>query len=63
MSYLYLATFIKECPECLGPLIGRNILMENISAILFSQHFEEDGYKQEAEFKIFQSIERKLLEL
>ena len=37
--------------------------MENISAILFSQHFEEDGYKQEAEFKIFQSIERKLLEL
>ena len=33
--------------------------MENISAILFSQHFEEDGYKQEAEFKIFQSIDRK----
>ena len=33
--------------------------MENISAIIFSQHFEEDGHKQEAqEFEIFQSIER-----
>ena len=31
--------------------------MENISAILFSQHFEEDGNKQEAGFKIFLSIE------
>ena len=58
-SYLYLATFVKECPECLGPLIGRNILMENISAIIFSQHFEQDEHKQEAqEFEIFQSIER-----
>ena len=46
-SYLYLATFVKECPECLGPFIGRNVLVENISAILFSQHFEEDENRDE----------------
>lgn len=32
--------------------------MENISAIIFSQYFEEDGDKQEADFEIFQSIEK-----
>ena len=31
--------------------------MENISAIIFSQHFEEDGQEAQ-EFEIFQSIER-----
>ena len=29
----------QECPQCLEPLTGRNILVENISAILFSQNY------------------------
>ena len=35
----------QECPQCLEPLTGRNILVENISAILFSQNYA--GHEQE----------------
>ena len=27
----------EVCPTCMGPIIGRNILVENISAIVFSK--------------------------
>eukprot|EP00092_Neocalanus_flemingeri_P000164 GFUD01000175.1.p1 GENE.GFUD01000175.1~~GFUD01000175.1.p1 ORF type:complete len:249 (+),score=60.36 GFUD01000175.1:56-802(+) len=33
---------IKECPECLGEVAGRNTTMENIATIVFSKHFEEE---------------------
>ena len=27
----------QECPDCMGPLVGRNTLIENIAAIVFSR--------------------------
>ena len=27
----------QECPDCMGPLVGRNTLIENIAAIVFSK--------------------------
>ena len=27
----------QECPECSGPIIGRNLLVETIAAVVFSR--------------------------
>ena len=27
----------QECPECSGPIIGRNLLVESIAAVVFSR--------------------------
>ena len=27
----------QECPECSGPIVGRNYLVENIAAVVFSR--------------------------
>merc|ERR1711915_133852 len=27
----------RECPKCLGQIVGRNILVENVAAIVFSK--------------------------
>ena len=30
-------TFEQECPECSGPIVGRNFLVESIAAVVFSR--------------------------
>ena len=44
----------QECPQCLEPLTGRNILVENISAILFSQNYarHEEAELEKEKFQI-----------
>ena len=44
----------QECPQCLEPLTGRNILVENISAILFSQNHarHEEAELEKEKFQI-----------
>ena len=29
--------YMEECPDCMGPFVGRNTLIENIAAIVFSK--------------------------
>ena len=39
LCLICLMTDVQECPSCLGPFVGRNSLLENISATVFSPQF------------------------
>ena len=37
---------MKECPTCMAPIVGRNVLVENVAAIVFSKDVVPQNWEE-----------------
>ena len=55
----------QECPECSGPIIGRNLLVETIAAVVFSRELSMSNRWEKVNHSWYEvvAIGRETLEL